>query len=184
MTLTPIYFTHGRLIAESGNMRVYIFNSMLHLEEGPGHTLWAIEDEVKEYKEQIKDYPHGDCLEIGLGLGVASKYILSCKGVKSLTTIELLEDTIKVQKQTNFIDDDRHIIICMDGWEYIISTDKKYDFIFMDFYHFIDEEGIPLIKKYVEMCKKRVLKEGGKIVGWFDTSTPEEFVKPFYDLFE
>jgi len=183
MAITPIYFTHGKLLAESGNMRVYLFDDMLHLEEGPGHTLWAIESEIKEYREQIADYPHGDCLEIGLGLGVASKYILSCDGVKSLTTVELLEDTIKVQKQTNFIDDDRHTIICMDGWEHIISTDKKYDFIFMDFYHFIDEEGLPLIERYVEMCKKRVLREGGKIVAWLDISTPEEFIEPFYDLF-
>jgi predicted membrane-bound spermidine synthase len=182
--VTPIYFTHGKLLAESGNMRIYLFNDMLHLEEGPGHTLWAIESEIHEYREQMADYPNGEGLEIGLGLGVASRYILTCEGVKSLTTVEISEDVIKVQKQVNPIDDPRHTIICMDGWEYIISTDKKYNFIFMDMYHFIDEDGLPLIEKYVEMCKKRVLKEGGKIVGWFDVSTPEEFIKPFYDLFE
>ena len=44
----PIYFTHGDLIAESGNARIYRFNGLLHLEEGPGHTLWAIEDEIEE----------------------------------------------------------------------------------------------------------------------------------------
>jgi spermidine synthase len=180
--VTPIYFTHGKLLAESGNMRVYLFNGLLHLEEG--HTLWAIEDEIHQYKEQIKDYPHGKCLEVGLGLGVASRYILSCEGVESLTTVELQKDVIKVQKQTNFIDDDRHTIICMDGWKYIISTDKKYDFIFMDFYHFIDEDGLPIIEEYVEVCKKRILKEKGKIVGWFDLYTPEEFIEPFYDLFK
>jgi spermidine synthase len=177
-----MYFTHGRLLAQSGNIKVYLFNNLLHLEEN--HVLWAIEDEIKEYKEQIANYPHGACLELGLGLGVASRYILSCEGVDSLTTIELQEDVIKVQKQVNFINDSRHTIICMDGFEYLISTDKKYDFIFMDHYHFADEDGLPLIKKYVEMCKKRVLKEGGKIVGWFDIYTPEEFVKPFYNLFK
>jgi len=51
---TPIYFTHGDLIAESGNMRIYDFNGLLHLEEGPGHTLWAIEDEIDEYKAQFE----------------------------------------------------------------------------------------------------------------------------------
>ena len=178
--VTPIYFTNGRLLAQSGDIKVYLFNDLLHLEED--HVLWAIEDEIEEYKDQIKDYPHGDCLEIGLG--IASRYILSCRGVNSLTTIEINEDTIVVQKQTNFIDDPRHTIVCMDGFEYLITTDKKYDFIFMDHYHFIDEEGLPLIKKYVEMCKKRVLKEGGKIVGWWDIYTPEEFIEPFYKIFE
>jgi len=181
---TPVYFTHGELIAESGNSRIYKFNDLLHLEEGPGHTLWAIEDEIEEYEDQIKNYPYGDCLEIGLGLGVASKYILSCERVSSLTTIEINEDTIKVQKEANFIDDPRHIIIYMDGWKYINETDKKYDFIFMDFYHFIDEEGLPIIKKYVEICKERVLKKGGKIICWFDIYTPEEFVDEFYKIFE
>lgn len=184
MTRTPIYFTHGELIAESGNMRIYRFNNLLHLEEGPGHTLWAIEDEIDEYKEQIGNYPHGDCLEIGLGLGIASKYILSCTGVDSLTTIEISKDTIIVQKQTNFIDDKRHIIICMDGWKYINKTNKKYDFIFMDFYHFIDEDGLPIIKEYVDICKRKILKEDGKIVGWWDVYTPEEFTDEFYRIFK
>lgn len=181
---TPIYFTHGELLAESGNAKIYKFNGLLHLEEGPGHTLWAIEDEIDEYKAQIKDYPHGDCLEIGLGLGIASRYILSCEGVESLTTIEINYDTIKVQKQANFIDDKRHTIICMGGLDYINSTIEMYDFVFMDFYHFIDEEGLPLIKHYVEKCKKRILKENGKIIGWFDIHTPEEFVDKFYKIFE
>lgn len=180
---TPIYFTHGELIAESKNMRVYVFDGMLHLEEGPGHTLWAIGSEIDEYKEQIGDYPHGDCLELGLGLGIASRYILSCEGVNSLTTVEISEDTIIVQKQTNFIDDERHEIVCMDGWKYINKTNKKYDFIFMDFYHFIDEDGLPVIKEYVE-ASKRILRKGGKIIGWFDIYTPEEFVEPFHKLFE
>lgn len=183
MTTTPIYFTHGDLIAESGNMRIYNFNGLLHLEEGPGHTLWAIEDEIDEYKEQIGNYPRGDCLEIGLGLGIASRYILSCRGVNSLTTVEISEDTIIVQKQAYFIDDDRHEVVCMDGLEYINSTDKTFDFIFMDFYHFIDEEGLPEIETYVKACK-RILRNNGKIVGWFDIYTPEEFVEPFYKLFE
>jgi len=180
---TPIYFTHGILLAESGNMRIYKFDRMLHLEEGPGHTLWAIEDEIEEYSEQISSYPHGDCLEIGLGLGVASKYILSCPSVDSLTTVEISEDVVKIQKETNFIDDDRHTIICMDGLSYINLTDKAYDFIFMDFYHFIDEDGLPVIKTYVD-SSRRILREGGKIVGWFDPYTPEEFVNDFYKIFE
>ena len=142
------------------------------------------ESEIEEYEQQIANYPKGNCLEIGLGLGVASRYILSCKGVKSLTTVELLEDVIKVQKQVNFINDPRHSIICMNGWEHIISTDKKYDFVFMDHYHFADEEGLPLIKKYVEMCKKRVLKKGGKIVVWQDIYMPEEFIESFHKLFK
>jgi len=179
----PIYFTHGELIAESGNARIYRFNDLLHLEEGPGHTLWAIEDEIEEYKRQIGEHPKGDCLEIGLGLGVASKYILSCAGVESLVTVEINKDIIKVQKEANFINDERHRIIHMSGLDYINSTSEMYDFMFFDFYHFIDEDGIPVIEKYVGAAK-RILKKEGKIVGWFDIYTPEEFVNEFYKLFE
>jgi len=81
-----LYFRDGELLAQSGEARVYRFMDFLHLDIGPGHNLWAIESELEDYVWQINGRPKGDCLEIGLGLGVASKYILSCPKVKTLTT--------------------------------------------------------------------------------------------------
>lgn len=178
-----LYFRDGDLIAESGEAKVYKFMDMLHLELGPGHNLWAIESELEDYIWQLNDRPQGDCLEIGLGLGVASRYILSCPYVEYLTTIEKNSDVIKVQKTVNPIEDERHLILNADGLPYMYSTNKRYDFIFLDFYSIIDEDTLPLIADMVRAAK-RILKDNGEVEGWWDEQTPEEFVKPFYDLFK
>lgn len=178
-----IYFEAGELVAESGDARVYEFNDELFLELGQGHHLWALESELKDYIWQISDKPKGDCLEIGLGLGVASKYILSCPNVNSLTTVELNENVIKTQAIANKIDDKRHTILNCDGLLYMYNTKKLYDFIFIDCYELIDEDTLPIIADIV-LAGKRILKKNGIIIGWFDEATPEEFVEPFFRLFK
>lgn len=176
-----IYFKDGELLAESGEVKVYKLKEELFLEIGPGHNLWALSSEIGDYVWQLKDSPKGDCLEIGLGLGVASKYILSCPKVKSLTTVEINEDVVNVYKKINK-EDKRHTILNCDGLLYAYKTNKRYNFIFMDFYDRIDEETLPVIADMVNSCK-RILKTEGKIMGWFDKATPEEFVNKFYLLF-
>jgi len=177
-----LYFRDGDLIAESGKVRVYRFMDLLHLELGPGHNLWAIESELEDYIWQINDRPYGDCLEIGLGLGVASRYILSCPKVKSLTTVEINQDVINVQKQANPIVDNRHLILNADGLLYMYETDRLFDFVFIDCYDVIDEDSLPMIADYAVAADK-VLKEGGEMMAWWDKETPEQFVEPFFDLF-
>jgi hypothetical protein len=178
-----IYFRDGELLYQSGEVRAYRFMNKLHLEIGPGHNLWAIETELEDYIWQINDKPKGDCLEIGLGLGVASKYILSCPKVKSLTTVELREDVIEVQRQVNTIVDRRHAILNCDGLTYMYATDRKFDFVFVDCYDIIDEDTLPMIADYAHACRK-VLNDGGVAIGWFDKETPEEFVEDFYGLWD
>jgi spermidine synthase len=187
-----IYFKDGELVAESNDVRVYKLNKELFLEIGPGHNLWALESELEDYIWQLNDKPRGDCLEIGLGLGVASKYILSCPKVTSLTTIEVNEDVISVYNKLIPKDysfdyksqpDKRHTIINLDGLVYMYQTNHLFDFIFIDCYSAIDEETLPLIADMI-YAAKRVLKDKGIVMGWFDKATPEEFVKTFYGLFE
>jgi spermidine synthase len=178
-----IYFRDGELVAESGNARIYKMNGKLFLEKGIGHTLWAHEDELKEYIWQLADIPKGACLEIGLGLGVASKYILSFPRVESLTTIELDKDVIDVQKKINFINDSKHLILNANGIYYAYQTKKIYDFVFLDFYTHIDEETLPAITDMANACK-RVLKPKGKMLGWLDSATSGEHYKQFMSLFE
>lgn len=186
-----IYFEDGKVIAEHGDAKVYEYNDDLFLEIGPGHHLWALGSEINVYIEQLRDFPNGDVLEIGLGLGVVSRYILSFPKVNKLTTIEVNGDVIEVYKEIMKLDDvfvknfghKKHNIINKSGLEYVYTSDKKFDFIFLDFYDRIDEDVIPAIKDMVRGCK-RLLKEEGKIMGWFDPYTPEEFVGEFYSIFE
>jgi spermidine synthase len=188
-----IYFKDGEVVAESGDVKVYEMNNELFLEIGPGHNLWALSSELPDYVDQLWDLPKGNCLEIGLGLGVASNYILSCPNVVKLTTVEKNEDVITTYDQVKqkvildvynekFKEGKKHLILNADGLLYAVETKQRFDFIFLDFYSVIDEDTIPEIADMATACK-RVLKPKGKIVGWFDKHTPEEYVSEFFTLF-
>ena len=178
-----IYFRDGEVIAESGEIRVYNMDNKLFLEKGPGHDLWALEDELTDYIEQLESWPRADCLEIGLGLGVASKYILSFSQVKSLTTIELDPDVIKVQDMANPIGDPRHLVLQAHGLYYLYETDRLFDFIFLDFYKVIDEDTLPEIADMVTAARRR-LKNNGRIMGWLDKHTNGDDYQTFMSLFK
>lgn len=178
-----IYFQDGEVIAESGDAKVYKMNDQLFLEKGPGHNLWALEMELADYIDQLESWPRGDCLEIGLGLGIASKYLLTFPNVKTLTTVEIDSDVIAVQAQANPIDDSRHIILNASGLPYAYQTNRMFDFIFLDFYSHIDEDTIPQIADMIEACNRR-LKRKGKMIGWLDPHTPGDFAEAFMGLFD
>jgi spermidine synthase len=186
-----IYFKEGSVIAESGLVKVYSYNNDIFLEVGPAHTLWALGSELDDYMEQLYDHPFGSVLEIGLGLGIASRYILTLPKVRTLTTVEQNSDVINtygqlLEKDTSFIKNfgyKKHLILNTDGLAYLYATKRKYDFVFLDFYRAIDEETMPDIEDMV-LGAKRILAPGGKIMGWFDKYTPDEYTNKFYSLFE
>ena len=190
-----IYFRDGEVVAESGNVTAYLMNERLFLELGPGHNLWALEDEYHDYMTQIWDLPKGSCLEIGLGLGIASRCILSNPNVRSLTTVEKNSDVIAIQAHLGRVLDDgsrehkwqydvnKHKIINKEGLVYMYETRRKYDFVFIDFYQHIDEETLPEIADMVNAAKK-VLAKDGTILCWLDKYTPNEHLEPFFSLFE
>jgi spermidine synthase len=183
MSESLIYFRDGDLIAVSGAARVYKMADNLYLEKGKGHTLWAHSGEIEQYIEQLKNFPKGNCLEIGLGLGISSRYILSFPSVKSLTTVEIDEDIISVQKEVNFIDDRRHKILNADGLLYAYKTKSIFDFIFLDFYTHIDEETLPSITDMANACR-RILKPKGHMMGWIDPATSGEHYNIFITVVE
>ena len=196
MKMGLIYFRDGRVVAESGEVTAYEMNNELFLELGPGHNLWALESEFEDYKDQLWDLPKGNCLEIGLGLGVASRCILTHPNVRSLTTVEKNGDVISIQPELSAIldngsrsnkwlayDQNRHRIINSDGLVYMYETKRKYDFIFIDFYSHIDEETLPEIRDMV-IAARRVLAKEGIILCWFDKFTANEYVQEFFSLFE
>ena len=135
-----IYFQDGEVVAEYGNVKVYKMNGELFLEIGPSHTLWALESDLTDYIEQLYDYPHGRCLEIGLGLGVASRYILTFPKVEHLTTVEKNLDVIKAHSLIKESDrgsamiynPSKHKVLHADGLMYAYQTKSRYDFIFID----------------------------------------------------
>jgi len=181
---TGIYWKDGKIIAESGDVRIYQTSYDLYLEIGPAHNLWALGSEIKDYENQLGNRPKGNVLEIGLGLGVASKYLLSCPEVKSLTTIETNKDVIKTFNYLNIQLDEKHTIFNLDGLEYVKSMDiYSYDFIFLDYYSLLDEETLPDIEVMVYWCKK-ILKSGGEITGWYDRYSPDNFTTWFNEIFD
>ena len=187
-----IYFKDGDLVVKSGEVKVYRLENELYLEIGPGHNLWALESELSDYIWQLNGKPSGACLEIGLGLGVASRYMLSCPRVRSLTTVELNADVINVYNKLTLDDygheflvypEKRHTVLNADGLIYMYQTKQRYDFIFIDCYDRIDEDTLPFIAD-MAYAAKRVLADGGKVTGWFDKYTPEKFVEIFYNVFK
>jgi spermidine synthase len=194
MSENAIYYEDGELVASSGEVRVYNMDDQFFLEIGLGHTLWTFEGEIFDYIEQLGDTPSGDVLEIGLGMGVTSRYLLSCEKVKTLTTIEINKDVIKVHNKikellddklkdiVNITSDKKHRIINNDGLRYITHTQRKYDFIFIDNYTIIDEETLPEIEELVKAAAK-ILNSDGIISGWYDKYTLESFTVTFNDIF-
>lgn len=185
-----IYFEDGEVVAEHGKAKVYKMNNELFLEIGPGHTLWALESELSDYVDQLQDFPRGNCLEIGLGLGVVSRYLLTFPKVKHLTTIEIEPDVIEVHSKIKEDDrgikldynPDKHRILNADGLSYAYQTRQRYDFIFIDCYDRIDEETLPMILDMANACS-RLMTPNGLMMGWLDKHTPSEHFDIFQKIF-
>jgi len=172
----PTYFEKGKLILESGEARIYEWDTVWYLEIGQGHTLWTYSKEIEAYEEQIGDKPRGDCLEIGLGLGISAEYILSNDAVNSLTTIEINKDVVDLYEKYRRFQPPKHRVLHGSGRDYLISTDRKFDFVFLDFYYFIDEDTVEEIVDYIKLCE-RVLRKYGEVVIWTDQFPDEEYIR-------
>ncbi len=185
-----IYFKDGEIIAEHGQARVYKMNRELFLEVGTGHTLCCAEGELVDYMRQISDFPKGNCLDVGLGLGIVSRYLLTFPKVTNVTTVENNMDVIKVcgkiKEEDRGLDlsytPEKHRILHSDGIEYAYQTNKKYDFIFIDCYNIIDDETLPLIADMSTACS-RILSRGGRMIGWIDKQTPGPYYEAFQNIF-
>lgn len=186
-----VYFEDGKVVAESSDVKVYKTSYDLFLEIGPGHNLWALESEYEDYVWQLKDFPKGRCLEVGLGLGVASRYILTFPKVEHLTTVEINKDIISVYEKIKDTDrkfcldynPEKHLILQANGIEYAYQTKQRYDFIFLDCYTGIDEDTLPFIADMAIACSK-ILKPCGKMMGWLDKHSPDPFIGMFHQIFE
>lgn len=175
-----VYFRDGKLVAKSGDVRVYRMEDELFLEDG---RMNLISSDVKksDYVWQIGSKPKGNCLVIGLGLGTVAKYLLSLNKVTSVTVLEENEDIINA---VNILNESAGLfkIIHTDYITYLYSNTMEYDFIFIDCYSKVDETTLPFIADLTVACKINLVPEG-ILLGWLDMGTSEKFIDSFYSLF-
>lgn len=194
-TETKIYFKHGDIVAEAGDARVYSMDDQLFLEVGKGHDLWALESEYKDYMNQFATkQPKGKCLEVGLGLGIAARCIMTFPDVTHLTSVEKNRNVIATHEALIYLldyktdkwmpyDYTKHQIVNDLGLNYLLRTKEKFDFIFLDFYKLIDEDSIPEIRDMAKAARG-CLNKGGTVVGWLDPFTPPDYYREFEKIFD
>lgn len=145
-----------------------------------GQIMYASTSERGWYVKNVMPYATGKCLEIGLGLGVASKSMLVKNEVSHLLTIESNEKVIEAFGRPLR----NHNILWADIYEWVeglVVIEPFYDFIFVDHYTLDDEEQIaPLEELAVKL--RPLLKPEGKMVFWIDTNASDEDQKRIRDL--
>lgn len=183
MTSTLDYFRKGELFVECGNTRVYRFNNEFYMESGAKGALISSEDDLRNYIWQLGKKPYGDVLILGLGLGFCAKYILSLPKIKSVSVVEPNNCVIKCQKSVDTFKTGSVPYIKNTGYlNYLYETNKKFDFVFIDFYRKINNETLPLIADTV-VASRKVCKFNGTVLGWIDDVAEGYWLKVFQSLF-
>ncbi len=172
------WFKNGLLEFEQGAIKIFSVDgdNFLFIDQ----VLYASTSERIWYIKHVLPHTKGKCLEIGLGLGVASKVILSDSQVTTLLTIEANSDIISAFGDTLR----HHIILNMDvnSWvETAAHAGPIYDLIFVDHYAEMDEEFLPEMQDLVAKLKLN-LKQDGKLIVWIDENADEENKKAYRKL--
>jgi spermidine synthase len=152
------------------NVRIYRMDGEHHL--FVDQIMYASTTERTWYIHNVMHYAKGKCLEIGLGLGVASKVILARPEVTHLLTVENNEAVIGAFGKPL----PRHNILCTDIYQWVdsfIDLSPMYDLIFVDHYTLEDEEEIYALEDLAYKLEPLV-KEGGRMIFWVDENAPEE----------
>lgn len=168
----PFDFWHknGLLEWEQGDVKIFSMDgdSFMFI----GQTLFASTNERMWYIKNVMPHTRGKCLEVGLGLGAASKVILANPAVTTLTTVEANADVIDAFGWTFR----HHIVVHMDINDWAATAGHVgpiYDFIFVDHFAEMDEEFYPELEELVDKLKL-TLKQDGKLVVWIDENAAEE----------
>jgi spermidine synthase len=154
---------------EQEDVRIYAADGEKYL--FVDQTMYASTTEKDWYIANVLPRARGKCLEIGLGLGVASKVITSSKEVTHLLTVEKNPSVIGAFGKPWL----KHNILHVDVMDWISSfpaLEPMYDFIFVDHYTF-DDDDLDMLE-WVGTGLKHLLKPGGSMVFWIDDNAPEE----------
>lgn len=157
------------LEVEQGDVRIYNSDGEQYL--FVDQTLYASTTEKGWYIQNVYPRAKGKCLEVGLGLGVASKVMLANSATTHLLTVEKNENVIAAFGKPLF----KHNILHADVKEWLSNfpvLSPMYDFIFVDHYTF-EEEEVELLDWLAEALR-HLLKPGGQMVFWIDENAPEE----------
>ena len=141
--------------------------------------MYASTTERDWYIKNIHSLARGRCLEVGLGLGVASKVILANTSVRHLLTIENNENVIAGFGKLL----PRHTIRQMDINEWVdllVDVSPMYDFIFVDYYVDLEEDLEDL--QHLATNLKPLLYEGGHMVFWIDENSDEKDIEDVKEL--
>ncbi len=165
MTIGPFDWWEENATAEftQGDVRIYDMDGEKYLFVGP--VMYASTTEQPWYGHNVFPHARGKCLEIGLGLGVASKVIIANPDVSHLLTVEKNENVIAAFGRPLL----KHNILHADIKEWVTNLvvwEPMYDFIFVDHYTF-EEEEIELLD-WLAASLKCLLRPGGKMVFWVD----------------
>lgn len=160
---------NSKLEFEQGDVRIYQIedDSYLFVQQ----IMYASTTERPWYIKHVFPYAKGRCLEVGLGLGVASKVILANNQVNHLLTVESNEDVISAFGRPLV----RHNILTADIYKWTTGLniiEPMYDFIFVDHYTFEEEEFQDLKELATNLTP--LLKENGRMIFWIDENAPEE----------
>jgi hypothetical protein len=130
----------------------------------------------------------GDVLVGGLGLGIFPQLALYLKRpIDSFTIVEKSRDVIKITTRAwlNRLDGDTRAkiqILEQPFEDYIKTTGKKFDTIFVDLWEDADPRYLPYFNLMVEVLKP-LCKDGGRIYSWAYALAVDSFVKSvhFYE---
>jgi hypothetical protein len=124
----------------------------------------------------------GDVLVGGLGMGIFPQMAFYLeRPVDSFTIVDNNPDVIKITTRAwlNRLDDDTRdkIEILEQSFEdYINTTDKKFDTIYVDLWEDSDPRFLPYINRLVGLIKP-LCKDGGRIYIWAYALAVDAFVK-------
>ncbi len=153
---------------EQEDVRIYDMDDEKYL--FVGQIMYASTTERSWYIKNVLAHARGKCLELGLGLGVASKVILSSDRVTHLLTVENNENVIGAFGKLL----PRHNILHADATKWISEfpvLEPMYDFIFVDHFTFDEDELADL--QWLGTGLKHLLKPEGKMVFWIDENASE-----------
>ena len=166
----PFEFWNRNGFLEYQNSDVRIYDMEGHKYLFVDQIIYASTTERSWYIRNVMPYAKGKCLEIGLGLGVASKCIITKPEVRHLLTIEknneIIEAFGKPLRNHNILN------MNVNDWlEKLVVIEPFYDFIFVDHYTFVEEdlESLPELANSL----KRLLKSRGNMVFWIDENAED-----------
>ncbi len=171
MVVEPFDFWDKNAVLEYNeeDVRVYRMDNEHYL--FIDQIIYASTTERLWYIQNVMPHAKGRCLEVGLGLGVASKVILAKPEVKHLLTIEQNEAVIGAFGRPLT----RHNILWADVYKWVGNFQEPtpmYDLIFVD--HYTWDEDVLFLLEDLAFKLELLLKEDGRMIFWVDEAAPDE----------